>query len=507
MKNKILYINFLILTILLLGSCTNLDEELYGSLSPDNYYQTEEEALSSVVGVYQKLSDVVSIGAAWRPSELGTDEFFVPARTNGGWYDGGMWIEYATHQVSVTNTLNNRAWKSVFNTIGAANAVIESLEESSNSEELKALIAETKALRAYGYFYAMDFWGNVPIFTDARVDAQNLPSTNTRQEVFEFVVSEMLEAVEDMPSVTEVDKNDYYPRFTKEAVYAALATIYLNGEVYTGTAYWDKVVEMCNKVISTNTYSLEENVGDNFLATNEDNSTELISSFSIDPTQNAGSNQFILYTQHGLDKEKYDLPFTPADGYSTGDEALNKYEDGDARKDLIEYGLQYYLNGDPLTEDGVQLELIPIQDITAAENDEGYHVLKYSPIGVTWSGYNADNDLVLIRYSDILLMKAEALFRQDANSSDALGLVNKVRKRSDASDLTSLTLDDLEEERAREFIWEGHRRRDMIRFGSYFTDTWSFKTTTTETWRGLYPIPEVQITANPNLDQNTGYEE
>jgi len=509
MRNKILIIELLVLiSMIFITSCSDLDEELYGRLSPENYYQTEEEALSSVAGVYSKLSDIVSIGAAWRPSVLGTDEFFVPARTNGGWYDGGIWIEYATHQVSPANELNRRAWNSIFNTIGAANAVIESLEESPKADEFLELVAETRALRAYGYFYAMDFWGNVPLFTDARVDSKNLPSTNTRQEVYDFLVKEMIEAAADLPSVTEVSKHDYYPRFTKEAVYSVLASVYLNAEVYTGTSDLDNVLTMCDKVIDSEAYELEANVGDCFLATNEENSLEIISSFSVDPTQNAGKNQFILYTNHAMDKEKYDLPFTPADGYSLGDDALNKYEDGDDRKELIEYGPQYYLNGEPLLKDEddpeSQLIITSVQNINAAGDDEGYHLLKYSPIGVTWSSYNADNDFVLMRYSDILLIKAEALFRQ-GSEADALPLVNEVRNRSNASILSSVSLQDIEDERAREFIWEGHRRRDMIRFGSYFTGTWAFKTTETAEYRGIYPIPEEQLTANPNLQQNPGY--
>ncbi len=506
MKNKISILKFSVLIAFILGSCTNLDEEIFGSLSPDNYYQTEEEALSSVAGVYQKVSDVVSIGAAWRPSVLGTDEFWVPARTNGGWYDGGIWIEYSTHNVSTSNVLNSRAWTSIFGMIGAANAVIQSLEESPNSDNLKGLIAETRGLRAFAYFYALDFWGNVPIFTDARVDPNNLPSTNTRSDVYDFVVTEMLAAAQDLPSVTEVSRKEYYPRFTKEAIYTALATVYLNAEVYSGTAHWNDVIDMCNNVISSNAYSLEDHVVNCFLSTNEENCLENISAFSIDPNKNAGSNQFILYTNHSLDKKKYNLSFGPADGYSTGDEAVNRYEDFDDRKTLIEYGPQYYLNGDPLTyDDGTHLVIIPIQNIRAAGNDEGYHVLKYSPIGTTWSGYNADNDFVLNRYSDILLMKAEALLRNNS-AAQALPLVNEVRKRSNASTLASVSLNDIENERAREFIWEGTRRRDMIRFGSYFSDTWAFKTTVTPREKGLYPIPAEQITANPNLDQNPGYD-
>jgi hypothetical protein len=213
----------------------------------------------------------------------------------------------------------------------------------------------------------------------------------------------------------------------------------------------------------------------------------------------------MLYAQPSLDKQRYNLPFTPANGYSTYKEALDRYENADRRKSLLQYGPQTYANGQPLVDSrGTQLVLVPVKDYISAQDNEGYRVLKYVPEGVSWSGFNADNDLVLMRYSDILLMKAEVLLR-NGNAAGALPLVNQVRARSNASQLTSLTLKNIEEERAREFIWEGQRRRDMIRFGSYFTETWTFKTTPTPTWRGIYPIPAEQITANPNLKQNPNY--
>lgn len=499
-----LKIKFMVLTLLAFAGCTKLEEETFGSLSPDNYYRTEKEALSSVVGVYSLLSGVVHIGDPWRVSEFGTDEFVVPGRASGGWFDQNQ-VDIIQHNVKPENGRTATAWLNIFQEIGTANAVLQSLETSPNSANLKPLIAETRALRAYGYFYAMDLWGNVPIVTTARIDPKKLPVTNTRKEVFEFVTSEMLKAVEDLPSVKTVNKTAYYPRFTKEAIYAALATVYLNGQVYSGTPYWEKTIEMCDKVISSGAYSLEKDVVDNFRSTNEDKSTELISSFAVDPTKNVGGNQFILYTQNALDQKKYNLPFIPANGYSTTQEALDRYENQDNRKKLIEYGPQFYLDGSPLLyPNGKQLELVPVKDLVGAEDNEGYKVLKYTPIGAKWVGFNGDNDLVLIRYADILLMKAEAQFRL-SNASGALSLVNDVRRRSNATVLQSLTLKDIENERARELIWEGHRRRDMIRFGTYFTGTWKFKSTPTAQWRGIYPIPAQQINANPNLQQNPNY--
>lgn len=494
---------FAILTVASLAACTKLDEEKFGSLSPDNYYKGEKEALSSVVGVYGLLSQVSHIGDPWRVVELGTDEFVVPGRASGGWFDQSN-MDIIRHVVKPTNATTGRAWNNVFQEIGTANAILDALNKSPNKDNLKALIAETRALRAYGYFYAMDFWGNVPIVTVARVDPNDLPKNAARADVFNFVVSEMLAASQDIPSVATVNKTAYYPRFTREAIYAALAIAYLNAGVYTGTPKWDSAAIMCDRIISTNAYALEKDVLSNFSAAGKGRTTEVISSFSVDPTKNAGGNQFILYTQNALDQLKYSLPFIPANGYSTTQEALDRYENADNRKALIEYGPQFYLNGTPLKyPNGQQLTLVAVKDLISAEDNEGYKVLKYTPVGATWAGFNGNNDLVLARYAEILLTKAEALYR--TGKTGALELVNAVRARSNATPLATLTLKNIEDERAREFLWEGQRRRDMIRFGSYFTSTWTFKTGQSEPFRAIYPIPAEQLTANPNLKQNPGY--
>jgi len=494
--------------LVLLASCTNLDEEIYGKLSPDTYYKTEDEALSSVAGVYYRLSYMLSPSTdGWRAGEYGTDEMFCPGRASGGWYDEDN-MQMMSHTVKSDNGAIKRLWGTyLFPEIGAANAVLASLKESPNVSKFNGLIAETRALRAYGYYYAMDYFGNVPIFTGAKVDPNNLPTTNTRKDVYDFIVTEFKAAAKDLPSITAVSKTAYYPRFTKEAIYTALASLYLNAKGYTGTDDYEDVIAMCDSVINTNAYSLEKNVGDCFLATNKSKSTEIISSFSVDPSKNAGSNQFILYTQNALDQYKYSLPFSPANGYCFTDDALSRYEKCDNRLKLLEYGPQYYLDGvTPLCySNGTQLVLTTIKDMVSAADNEGYRVLKYSPIGVTWSGYNANNDLVLERYANVLLMKAEAEFRLGKNTDDALKLVNQIRQRSNCPTWTDLSLQKIEDERAREFIWEGQRRRDMIRFGDFFTGKWFYKTTTTEDWRGIYPIPDYELQNNPKLKQNTNY--
>lgn len=492
--------------------CTDLDEELYGRLTPDNYYQTEEQALSSLAGCYEYMAYMSRAGGdGWRIGEYGTDELYCPGRSNGGWYDEYV-NQIMEHKCTPDNDRLNTCWNTyLFPGIGANNAVIEAMEASPVKDKLKGPIAEARALRAYEYFYAMDYFGNVPLFTDARPDANNMPSSTPRKDVYDFVVKELSAAAADLPSVNDVDAS-YYPRLTSEAVYALLASVYLNAEVYSGTPHWEDVVTACDKVIGSGYYDLADKVGDCFKSTNEGKCKEVLIAFSVDPTKAVDGNEFILYAQHAADQQKYGLPFAPACGYCFSDEALSWYDDpNDDRLNLLEYGPQYNLDGTPLEDPdhpGQQLVLVPLKSKTAAENNEGYRVLKYTPEGTTFSGARADNDYIAERYSNVLLMKAEALFRLNrsaAEQEEALRLVNRVRTRSGCAPFPSLSLENIELERAREFIWENQRRKDMIRFGSYFTKKTFYADGNTEQWRGIYPIPQQQRKANPNLEQNPNY--
>lgn len=497
-------IYFAMLSAVVLGSCTKLNEDTFDKLSPSNFFNNETEAIAGVAVLYSNLAQVASVSAPWTISEIGTDEFVVPGRASGGWYDQNN-MDIMLRQTNSNNVQVGNAWTNIFSGgIGKANGLIANLNQSSAAASLKIEIAEARALRAYFYFYALDFWGNVPIVTTPKLDQTNLPTNSPRADVFKFVESEWLAAAKDLPSVKTVDKTKYYPRLTQEAVYMALATLYLNAEVYTGTARWNDAITMCDNITKTGAYGLETNTVDNFKAANKGITKETIFAFSVDPARSAGTNPFILYSQPAADQQRYGLNFTPANGFSTFQEALDRYENQDNRKKLLEYGPQTYPDGRPLLVNGTQLNLVQVVSYTAALDNEGYRVLKYVPDGAVYTGGNGNNDLVLTRYADVLLTEGEAMFRS-GNVGGALGLINQVRTRSNATPLAVVTLKDFENERGREFIWEGHRRRDMIRFGDYFTGKWTFKTTTdAQTW-GLYPIPAAQLATNPNLKQNPGY--
>jgi hypothetical protein len=132
----------------------------------------------------------------------------------------------------------------------------------------------------------------------------------------------------------------------------------------------------------------------------------------------------------------------------------------------------------------------------------GIRVLKYSPDYVNDGNGKVDNDFVYYRYPDVLLMKAEALLRQ-GNAGGALPLVNQVRAARGATPMASVTLDQLLDERGREFYWESSRRLDLIRFGK-FLQPWQEKPTD-DPRNLIFPIPSQQLAVNANLKKNPGY--
>jgi hypothetical protein len=170
---------------------------------------------------------------------------------------------------------------------------------------------------------------------------------------------------------------------------------------------------------------------------------------------------------------------------------VNKYDNGDKRKAQWIIGkypgdVNYTLNISSLTNAGVE---------------EGARNIKYYPVA-PYNGGSSSNDFPVFRYADVLLMKAEALAR-GGNAAGALPLVNQVRARAGVAAMTSVTLDDIYDERGRELCWEGHRRQDMIRFDK-FTLAHDFKPASDAKYK-LFPIPAPALSTNIKLKQNPGF--
>ena len=505
--------------LLLIISGCSLEEEPYSIYTPDSFYANEKQVLSAMSGVYRSFSGIARMGAQYRVMELSGDQVVVHGKIQG-WWQNSSFEGIMLHSWDENHNYLRGTYNYFFKIVGQTNALIVSLEES-GLDTVDGPIAELKGLRAYAYFYLMDLYGNVPVFTLPKVDPLNLPEQNTRAEVFDFVVSELIAAAEALPAKAETPAN-YYGRLTKEGAYAVLATAYLNAEIFTGTAQNDKAIEYADKIISSGSYSLLPDYFDNFSADNENNNEYIFGAVYTPELAGGLGHPLVQKVLPGIQGGLFGLPYTPQNGFATRPSVYNIYEGDDIRKGMfLPFGeLKDPRNGETImverivpdhnsnlyvpgksTEGPVPYEIIPATGIRLQPMNAGIKWIKWG-LDPNTQGGNAGNDIAYTRYADILLIKAEALARR-GDLGLALPLINEIRNRSNAEPLTSVTLEDVFLERSRELAFEMHRRRDLIRFGK-FTDAWEFKEAS-ESFRNLFPIPRTAIDANSKLQQNPGY--
>ncbi len=424
----------------------------------------------------------------------------IPQR-GGDWGDGNIWKDLHRHEWRPTLGFINDAWVQLYEGVARANSVLFELGKAEQTPLVKTFIAEVRVLRAYFYFYLMDLYGNVPIVTDAFTDPDNPPAQSSRQEVFNFVVNEITES---LPDLEDSFGAGNWGRVTKGAANAILATVYLNAEVYTGTAMWSECQAACDAIINSGLYDLNADYFATFSPSNEGPSNpEII--WAVGRANQDGVGFF----RHMSTLHYNQLPWTPWNGFSVVADFYNRYDPDDLRLNQFLVGPQVWLAGPnkgmPTTDrQGNPLVFtVDIQDIENATEGEGVRVLKW-PVDPAATNQNAGNDFAIFRYAGILLTKAEALLMQ-GDVAGATALVNQVRERAFDPDkpLASVTRDDILNERGYELFWENFRRQDLIRTG-HWEDSWNFKTNN-ETFRRLYPIPQAQLDANPNLTQNPGY--
>ncbi|MDJ1501525.1 RagB/SusD family nutrient uptake outer membrane protein [Xanthocytophaga agilis] len=519
-------------------ACHMLDVPVTSELTPDVFPQDSIQFIQASGPAYAALRGNYALDY-WFTQTLSTDEAILPAR-GGNWYDNQGYLRMHYHTWTTDTGWPSSSWSWLSRVIGTTNQALAILGENipATSSSKSSKLAELKMVRALAYFMMVDLYGNVPIDT-AYGDFE--PRANSsRTEVFNFIESEVNAA---LPFLSEETGTLMYGRCNKWMAYALLAKMYLNAEVYTGTKRNDECIAACDKIISSGKYGIESMSSylQMFYPTNGPQMKEFIFAIPYDPTAAplANTNGYMYRARYDVPRSmraKFKLPFTPSAPESTLPEFYAHFNDeNDVRNGQWLTGKQYNTDGTPLTvtttkkgydetyagTDGdasytYQVELSPEIVLRRSVvnfdlgNDEiawnmGYRNIKFYP-DASSANRNQNNDMPVFRYSDILLMKAEAILRGGAPTSGhtALSLVNQVRaNRTTSSPWTAVTLDDLYEERSREFAYEAWHRNDMIRFGKY-EDSWGFKTNA-DTYRRIFPIPVSAIVLNPKLVQNPGY--
>ena len=370
----------------------------------------------------------------------------------------------------------------------------------SDATDIAKYRSEVRFLRAYQYWVLMDMFGNPPFITEDNLIGKVSPKQIKRADLFTYVESELL-AIE-----PELSATNEYARITKGAADMLLSRIYLNASVYTGTAKNTEAITYASKVISAN-YSLHNAYKNLFLADNNINNPEVILAINYDGnfTQNFGGTTFLINASINTDMSPalFGVPNGGWGGIRSRSTLSGQFTNAaDSRRMFF---------GDKAANDDVAVFTDGLR-VTKFKNITQAGVTAPSPNG-TFSSV----DFPLFRLPEAYLNYAEAVLRGGAGGStgQAIEYVNRLRQRAygnTSGNISTLNLDGVLSERAKEFYWEGYRRTDLIRFGK-FTDgsyVWPFKGgvragIAVAATRSIFPLPSSDVIANTNLVQNPGY--
>ena len=538
MKKAFKYIIFPVLLAGSLESCHKLDLPITTELTPDVFPQDSAQFIQAAGPAYVALRGNWAVEYFFMQAQT-TDEAIMPAR-GGNWYDGGQFQQLHYHTWTPDNGLVNGNWTWLSTIIGTTNQALSILGETMPEGTFRQRsLAELKMVRALAYFMMMDSYGDVPLDT---VYGDFTPHANVpRAQVFTFIEDEINAC---LPYLSTTTGKTTYGRATKYMAYALLAKMYVNAEVYTGTERNDDCIAACDNIINSGQFALEpmSTYLQMFYPDNGPDKKEFIFAIPYDP---AASNSFPfravnIHARYDVPRSevaKFGLPFTPSAPESTLPEFYANFNDPtDVRNGQWLTGLKYmndgvtpvtvtttnlgynqfYTGSDPSGSYTYQVNLTPDvvlrQDASLFDcgNDEiswnmGYRNIKFYPDAGS-ANRNQNNDEPVFRYSDIILMKAEAILRGGTSTlgQTALSLVSDLRAvRTSSTAWSTVTLDDIYAERCREFAYEGWHRNDMIRFGKY-EGKWGFKTDADVNHR-IFPIPTSALQLNPALTQNPGY--
>lgn len=540
MKNKIFIISLVAASLISSISCTELDDKSYNSIIAGGFQPTSSDIGSLLASAYVPWRKTFLLwnGVA-RAEMLSADEDVIPARPNG-WVDGGVYKRMHQHKWTSEDDIPLESWVRTYDGINSCNRVLYQIESGQIQlgDKQTSVVSELKVLRASYYYLLDDLFGNVPIITKFDVPAGFLPEQSSRKEVYEFIIKEI---TDNIPNLSEEVNTEYYGRFNKWAAYTLLAKMYLNAQVFSDGNYteWQKCIDACDKVIGCGKYKLETKQRNVFVTDNE-NSKEIIFALPFDATYVTDWNafDFHMYTLQPANQKTYNFQSTPWGGVCTIPQYISSFDKDDERlANCFIKGQQYDTSGNPLNctmgdMAGKPLNYVnDVPSIDASQETSGYRWGKFEYAkGIT---NRLSNDFPILRYADVLLMKAEALLRL-GKSDEAADLVTQVRQRNftDHPEKAVVTGDQLNgpcvydygrrdtektthdntqikygrmlDELGWEFTQEGRRRQDMVRFDAFTTLSW-FSHDASDKTKNLYPIPNKQILANGNLKQNPGY--
>ena len=538
MKHRFFALSVLALS-LSLTSCLNEtpkdqipETEIYDSAN--SLYVNAVASLYNYIGAHEEGEGLQgTCRGIYDYNTLTTDEAIIPIR-GGNWYDGGLWKNMYDHTWTATDTDLYNVWKYLYKVIVLSTKSLETIEKYKallTEQQRVDYAAEVRAVRAMYYYYAMDMFGRIPILQSSTQKTADIRQSN-RSDVFWYVVKELQEVTPLLANEHSNLQGNYYGRVTRPVAWFLLAKLSLNAEVYTDDDWtdssrpdgktimfdiegnkknaWQTCIHYCD-LIATAGYKLEADYTKNFAVHNE-GSTENIFTIPLDKNLYLNEFHYLFRSRHYAHGGAYSGASENGTCATLHTMAVNGFgtETPDARLDMNFYTGKVEVDGKYVTlDDGTPLEYKPLaveKNLTASPYLEtaGARMKKYEVDRTAYSdGRMPNNDIVLYRYADVLLMKSEAKVRNGESGDEEM---NAVRSRVGMPSL-SATLDNILNERLLELVWEGWRRQDMIRFGTYGKQ-YDIHTPSEADKKGyttVFPIPEKTHELNPNLKQNPGY--
>lgn len=533
----------ILMVIILLSACTKLKDTPYTTIISTKFDPTKDDIAALVGAGYSQWRFILlDWNGLWRAQEVTSDQLVIPKRP-WGWFDDGVYQRLHRHTWTTDDDVINQTWSRTYAGITNCNRIIYQIESGliPITDEKEATLAELKALRASYYAILCDFYGNVPIVTQFDLPSGFLPEQNTRKEVYEFIVKDL---IDNIPLLSKENNVATYGKFNKWAAFTLLAKMYLNAAVYTGTPQWEKCISACDSVINSGAGYILEPAQKNVFLTENQNSKEIVLAIPMDEDYTNNWNAFDLHMQT-LQQENqatYNLKNTPWGGICAIPQFISTFDPADTRyqNNWIK-GQQYTAAGQMLyvaQGDFAGKPLSFVNELPGLEKGESVHGFRLGKFEIKMGATNRlSNDYPLFRYAEVLMMKAESLLRL-GKADEAAAIVTQVRQRDFAADPSKAVVTGAQlkggsayqygmkdavnnqfsneggadilygrflDELGWEFDQEGHRRTDMIRFGAFTKKSWLSHAATNNNNRTLFPIPRTEIQKNNNLTQNPGY--
>lgn len=558
MKKTILYYSLTILSFIGMGACTDLSPVWYDKVTPETFYKTKDDIYSAMGRPFTHFNWFLGYNR-WLSQEATADHFVV--LTKGANF-GGDWERLQHHDWDPEVGIVTESWGGVTMGVSLTLDIMQDIEVLDyerlglTENDRASHMAQLNSLIAYFYLRGLDFFGGMAIYE--KIEGEGAKARNTDQETFDHIEKLLKQAILDLPakeSGTALDGT-----IKKGAAAAMLMQLYFNAEAYIGKLMYNESAVLAQEIIDGKYgyYKLDPTWYGPHSFDNAKSPEVMWVSASERNKQEY--NWFYAYHYHYLSREYFDVDLGAMNASSlqpsrnpTGElykfelgKPYEKFHDKDLRKKPYKYlsGGNYegmFIVGEHVRPDGSLItgsdeykdktlvfvdmvgrfsEIGRNYESTAdlrstvkdGEENSGVRLVKVpipntADINLRWGA-----DLPIIRLTEVYYTLAECKWR-NGDRSGAANLINEVRKRNfvNREDPDPVTEDNLDEWRfldewGIEFLGEGRRRTDLIRWDKYVTSEWWDHKPSNNKNLNRFPLPNTAISGNTLLKQNPGYE-